>query len=100
MCSFNSLYIYIYIYVYYIFINKMLFHVHIYIHICIFFFFFCYIVDFRQYFVENPNKLKNIVLNQMNNFNLLYSGLINRLPNVEFTNDGRLQVRVCEREIV
>ncbi|CAJ0746781.1 6210_t:CDS:10 [Entrophospora sp. SA101] len=47
--------------------------------------------DFRRYFGENPNKLKNIVLNQMHDFNLLYSGLINGLPNVEFITDGKLQ---------
>nr|CAG8444907.1 3138_t:CDS:10 [Entrophospora candida] len=47
--------------------------------------------DFRRYFGENPNKLKNIVLNQMHDFNLLYSGLINGLPNVEFISDGKLQ---------
>ncbi|GBC04001.1 hypothetical protein RclHR1_05460004 [Rhizophagus clarus] len=47
--------------------------------------------DFRTYFGENPNKIKNVVSKQMNNFNLLYGGLIRGLPMVNFVANGKLQ---------
>ncbi|CAI2165679.1 12863_t:CDS:2 [Funneliformis geosporum] len=47
--------------------------------------------DFRKYFGENPNKIKNVVSRQMKNFNLLYGGLIQGLPNVDFVANGKLQ---------
>jgi len=48
--------------------------------------------DFRRYFGENPNKVKNVVSRQMNNFNLLYGDLVQGLPNVDFVANGKLQV--------
>ncbi|CAG8448888.1 9803_t:CDS:10 [Diversispora eburnea] len=47
--------------------------------------------DFRKFVGENPNKIKNVVSTQINNFNLLYSSLINALPNVTFIDDNNLQ---------
>ncbi|CAG8466009.1 8040_t:CDS:2 [Funneliformis mosseae] len=47
--------------------------------------------DFRKYFGENPNKIRNVVSRQMNNFNLLYGGLIQGLPIVDFVANGKLQ---------
>lgn len=48
--------------------------------------------DFRRFVGENPNKIKNVVSTQINNFNLLYSSLIQALPNVTFVSDNNLQV--------
>ncbi|RHZ52888.1 hypothetical protein Glove_456g24 [Diversispora epigaea] len=47
--------------------------------------------DFRRFIGENPNKIKNVVSTQINNFNLLYSSLIHALPNVTFIDDNNLQ---------
>ncbi|RIA95597.1 mitochondrial matrix Mmp37 [Glomus cerebriforme] len=47
--------------------------------------------DFRTYFGENPNKIKNAVSRQMESFNLLYGGLIQGLPMVDFVANGKLQ---------
>lgn len=49
--------------------------------------------DFRTYFGENPNKIKNVVSKQMKQFNLLYGGLIQGLPTVNFVANGMLQVK-------
>jgi hypothetical protein len=46
-----------------------------------------------MYFGENPNKIKNVVSKQMKNFNLLYGGLIQGLPMVNFVANGKLQVK-------
>ncbi|KAI8081981.1 mitochondrial matrix Mmp37 [Gilbertella persicaria] len=47
--------------------------------------------DFRMIVGENPNKVRNIVSSQMENFHRLYFGLLDDLPNVAILNDGRLQ---------
>ncbi|KAI5798000.1 mitochondrial matrix Mmp37-domain-containing protein [Peziza echinospora] len=39
-------------------------------------------------FTENPNKVANIVSNQLTNFRRLYSPLIDVLPNLQFTKGG------------
>lgn len=39
-------------------------------------------------FAENPNKVQNIVDNQLANFRRLYSPLIEQLPNVRFLKDA------------
>jgi mitochondrial translocator assembly and maintenance protein 41 len=44
-------------------------------------------MDFRG---EDPNKVRNIVANQLPNFRQLYSPLVEELPNVAF-NDARVQ---------
>ncbi|KAG0749798.1 hypothetical protein G6F26_006461 [Rhizopus arrhizus] len=47
--------------------------------------------DFRMMVGENPNKVKNIVTSQMDNFHRLYFGLLDDLPNVAVLNGGKLQ---------
>jgi translocator assembly and maintenance protein 41 len=47
--------------------------------------------DFRMMVGENPNKVKNIVTSQMDNFHRLYFGLLDDLPNVAILNGGKLQ---------
>lgn len=47
--------------------------------------------DFRMVVGENPNKVKNIVSSQLENFHRLYFGLLDDLPNVAILNDGKLQ---------
>jgi mitochondrial translocator assembly and maintenance protein 41 len=44
-------------------------------------------MDFKG---EDPNKVRNIVSNQLANFRLLYAPLVEELPNVEY-NDSRAQ---------
>lgn len=39
-------------------------------------------------YAENPNKVQNIVDNQLSNFRRLYSPLIDQLPNVRFVKDS------------
>jgi len=55
---------------------------------------FFFLGDFRKYIGENPNKIKNVVSKQMKNFNLLYGGLIQGLPSVNFIANGKLQVKI------
>ncbi|KAI9276156.1 mitochondrial matrix Mmp37 [Sporodiniella umbellata] len=47
--------------------------------------------DFRMVVGENPNKVQNIVSNQMDHFQRLYSGLLDDLPNVATLNGNKLQ---------
>ncbi|KAI8375356.1 mitochondrial matrix Mmp37-domain-containing protein [Choanephora cucurbitarum] len=47
--------------------------------------------DFRMIVGENPNKVRNIVTSQMDNFHRLYYSLLDDLPNVTTLNGGRLQ---------
>jgi len=42
-------------------------------------------------FAENPNKVNNIVTNQVHNFRRLYAPLIDQLPNIAFKSGGPLQ---------
>lgn len=41
-----------------------------------------------QLYAENPNKVANIVNNQLSNFRRLYAPLIEQLPNVRFVKDS------------
>ncbi|KAI8984411.1 mitochondrial matrix Mmp37 [Mycotypha africana] len=50
-----------------------------------------YMGDFRMIIGENPNKVKNIVKAQMENFHRLYFGLLDDLPNVTILNGGKFQ---------
>ncbi|CAG8522911.1 5382_t:CDS:2, partial [Ambispora gerdemannii] len=47
--------------------------------------------DFRRYVGENPKKVHNIVLRQMDNFSLLYGGIVTQFPNVEHIGNDLFQ---------
>ncbi|KAL1923712.1 uncharacterized protein VTP21DRAFT_8692 [Calcarisporiella thermophila] len=52
---------------------------------------FSYTGDFRMRVGENPHKVRNIVVEQMENFHRLYSPLIEDLPNVAYMREGVIQ---------